>query len=180
MYGIVNQTIEDLLTKQYSEEVWKNAKEKIHLKENFFLINKIYSDEMTFKLIAAASEITGKTSDEILRELGKWWIIKVSQEKYGSLMSTGGKNLKEFLINLPAFHTRVMMLYPKIDSPEFEINIISENKLLIHYSSYRSGLQEFVYGILLGLAELFKTPMQIKKLPSRVSPEQTALFEVHW
>jgi hypothetical protein len=31
------------------------------------------------------------------------------QGKYGGLMEAGGNDLKEFLINLPLFHNRVML-----------------------------------------------------------------------
>jgi hypothetical protein len=39
-------------------------------------------------------------------------VLKTTKEKYGGLMEAGGNDLKEFLINLPLFHNRVMLIYP--------------------------------------------------------------------
>jgi len=38
-------------------------------------------------------------------------VLKTAKEKYGSMMESGGNNLKEFLVNLPEFHNRFMMMY---------------------------------------------------------------------
>jgi hypothetical protein len=34
-------------------------------------------------------------------------------------VNSGGINLKEFLVNLPVFHNRIMLIYPKL-TPEFK------------------------------------------------------------
>ncbi|WP_200977564.1 heme NO-binding domain-containing protein [Echinicola sp. 20G] len=180
MYGIVNKAIEDLLLTQYGEEKWEIIKEKCNLEIDFFLLNEIYDDKITFTLIQSASEVTGKPSCELLKELGIWWIVKLSQERYGSLMSTGGQNFREFLTNLPDFHTRVMMIYPKIQAPEFSITSIAKTNIQIHYKSRRAGLVDFVHGILDGLAQLFKSKVFIKVTPDPFYPERSALFDIVW
>ncbi|MBD8488973.1 heme NO-binding domain-containing protein [Echinicola sp. CAU 1574] len=180
MYGIVNKAIEDLIITQYGEESWDNTKEQINLDIDFFLINQVYDDQLTFQLIEAAGNVIGKSQNELLKELGIWWIVKLSKERYGSLMTTGGQDLREFLINLPAFHTRVMMIYPKIQTPEFAITSISRNNIQLLYKSKRAGLVNFVYGMLIGLAKLFSSQVKINITPDPFHPERSALFDILW
>ena len=111
---------------------------------------------------------------------GEWWIIRTGQEKYGGLMEAGGKNLKEFLINLPTFHNRIMLIYPKLTPPEFKVSNIEENSLYIHYFSKRKGLKGFVKGLLLGLGKMFKTDITIEIIQSRDSGSTHEVFKVIW
>lgn len=60
-------------------------------------------------------------------------IVKTTRDKYSGLMQTGGSNLKQFLINLPVFHNRVMLHYPKLTPPEFKVSHIEETNLCLHY-----------------------------------------------
>lgn len=51
------------------------------------------------------------------------------KEKYGGLMDAEKIHYK-FLINLPLFHNRVMMIYPKLTPPEFKISDVQENSFI--------------------------------------------------
>ena len=117
---------------------------------------------------------------EVLGTLGEWWILKTAKEKYGSLLSTGGDSLRAFLIHLPDFHTRVMMLYPKLTPPEFQVSQVEDKSICVHYYSKREGLQEFVRGLLNGLAKLYETPSQIELLESRHNGSDHEVFKVQW
>jgi hypothetical protein len=60
-------------------------------------------------------------------------------------MNSGGINLKEFLVNLPVFHNRIMLIYPKLTPPEFKVSHIETNSIHIHYFSkrdYKSLLED--------------------------------------
>jgi len=73
------------------------------------------------------------TVEEVLIAFGEWWVIKTTSEKYTGLMQSGGNNLKEFLLNLPNFHNRVMLIYPKLTPPEFKVSDETENSIQLHY-----------------------------------------------
>ena len=82
-------------------------------------------------------------------------------------MEGGGSNLKEFLINLPSFHSRVMLMYPNLDPPEFKVSDIQDTSLHLHYFSKRPGLQDFMIGLLSGLGKMFDVSVNINLLQSR-------------
>lgn len=95
-------------------------------------------------------------------------------------MESGGSSLKEFLVNLPLFHNRVMLIYPKLTPPEFKVSNISENSLNLHYFSKREGLQEFVRGLIQGLGKMFETPTTIEHLQTRNFGDSHEIFKVSW
>ena len=59
MYGLVNQAIMGLVVDNYGSETWEKIRLKAEVRDEFFLSNKIYDDEITFDLVASSSEILG-------------------------------------------------------------------------------------------------------------------------
>lgn len=180
MYGIVNKAIQDLVTENFGAQKWENVLERSGIEEDFFISSEAYDDDITFKLAIAVSEEMNMTVSEVLIAFGEWWVVRTTTEKYGGLMQSGGNNLREFLMNLPLFHNRVMLIYPKLTPPEFKISHILENSINLHYFSKRVGLQEFVRGLIQGLGIMFNTPTKIELLQTRDSGESHEVFKVSW
>jgi hypothetical protein len=180
MYGIVNKAIQDLVIEQFGESEWEIVKTKSGIDVDFFLSNEPYDDDITYKLAAAVGEVLNISLGQVLNTFGEYWVLKTGKEKYGGLMSAGGSNLKEFLINLPLFHNRIMLMYPKLTPPEFKVSDISDNSIHVHYFSKREGLQEFVRGLLSGLGKLYNTSVVIELLQTRDEGSTHEIFKVSW
>ncbi|HSH18824.1 MAG TPA: heme NO-binding domain-containing protein [Draconibacterium sp.] len=180
MYGIVNKAIEDLVISNFGEEKWEAIKERSGIDIDFFISNEPYDDDITYKLAGAVSAEMNMTVSDVLQAFGEWWILKTGKEKYGGLMEAGGHSLREFLINLPAFHSRVMLIYPKLTPPEFKISNIEEQSIHLHYFSKREGLQEFVRGLLSGLGKMYNTAVIIELIQSRDQGDNHEVFKVSW
>lgn len=181
MYGIVNKAIEDLIKENFGEEKWEAIKRKSGVDVDYFLSNEPYDDDITFKLAGAASEELKISVGDVLIAFGEWWVLKTSKEKYGGLMDAGGTTLKQFLHNLPVFHNRVMLIYPKLTPPEFKISDETDHSIHIHYYSKREGLQEFVRGILQGLGKMYNTPVVIEQIGTKQSQvSDHDVFKVSW
>jgi hypothetical protein len=178
MYGLVNQAIQGLITDNYGADTWSKIKEKAGVKEEIFLSNEIYDDSITYNLAGSASEVLEMPVGDILHTFGKYWVLKVGAQKYGALMSAGGNTLEEFLMNLPGFHSRVMLIYSDIKPPEFKIIKKDNNVLLLHYFSKRKGLTMFVHGLIDGLAEMFKTKAGVTHIGSEPGTETHDVFEI--
>ncbi len=180
MYGIINKAIEELVIANFGEEKWEVIKESSGIDIDYFISNEPYDDEITYILAqAVATEMKMNLSD-VLIVFGEWWILKTARDKYGSLLTSGGDSLKAFLIHLPDFHTRVMLMYPKLTPPEFKISDVQENRLKVHYYSKREGLQEFVRGLLQGLSKLYETETEISLLQTRDQGSDHEIYQVNW
>lgn len=180
MYGIVNKAIQDMITSGYGEDTWGTVKKSSGISEDFFISNEPYDDIVTYKLAGAASEVLDISVGEVLNSFGRYWIMKTGKEKYGSLMEAGGSNLREFLVNLPVFHNRIMLAFPNLNPPEFKVSNIENNSINVHYFSQRNGLQEFVKGLLLGLGEMYSVPVKVTHTQSKESDHDHDIFNVSW
>ena len=180
MYGIINKAIQELVTDNYGEEKWQKILALSAIEEDFFISNEPYEDDITFKLAQAVSLEMNINIKDVLIAFGEWWVVKTTKDKYSTLMESGGATLKEFLINLPNFHNRVMLIYPKLTPPEFKVSNLSDSSLHLHYISSREGLQEFVRGLIQGLGILFNTPVTVELIQSRENGSAYEIFKISW
>lgn len=178
MYGLVNQAIQGLVIDNFGSDNWNKIKQKAGVAEEAFLSNEIYDDSITFNLAISASEILDIPLSDVLKTFGKYWIIKVGNEKYGPLMKSGGDNFIDFIVNLPNFHSRVMLIYSDIKPPEFIVEKATASKLMLHYYSTRQGLTDFMFGLIQGLGELYNTPINIALVADRRNGDEHDIFEI--
>ncbi|MEY4594144.1 MAG: hypothetical protein RIQ47_554 [Bacteroidota bacterium] len=180
MYGIVNKAVEELITDNFGEEKWEAVRQRAGIDVDFFISTEPYDDDITYKLAVAASHELNMDISQVMIALGEYWVLHVGKKKYGGLMEAGGNNLRDFLHNLPQFHSRIMLLYPKLTPPEFRISNSKDNSLDVHYFSKRQGLQEFVRGLLQGLSKLYQTETTIELIADRNHGSDHEIFRVSW
>lgn len=180
MYGLVNQAIEELITSNFGEDKWETIRAKAGVEDEVFISNDGYPDKITYDLVSAASEVLGLTADEVLIAFGKHWVLETAVKSYGPMMKSGGSTLKEFLVNLPNFHTRVAMIYSELQPPKFRCTEVSDASLKLHYYTERPGLTSFVSGIIHGLAEMFETVCEVTILEQKSEGADHDVFDVSW
>lgn len=180
MYGLVNKAVEDMVVTHYGEPMWEQIKAKAGVDVDVFMSNESYSDDITYRLVAAASETLGAPAEQILVGFGEHWVLHTAQEGYGGLMKAAGKSLPEFLKNLPNFHSRVSMIFPNLQPPRFECRDFADHSLKLHYFSHRPGLAPFVVGLMRGLGLMFKTPVTVSLVEAKAQGADHDVFTVAW
>jgi hypothetical protein len=178
MYGIVNQAIHGLVLDNFGEQSWREIKMKAGIEEDYFLSDQSYDDSITYDLVGAASEVLNIPASSVLFAFGEYWVLQTGQKKYGDLMKGGGANFYDFIKNLPNFHSRIMLIYPKLSPPEFKVDEISDKILHLHYFSSREGLTDFVDGLLSGLSKMFGVESKIKLIASNHEIVWHDVFEI--
>jgi hypothetical protein len=164
MYGMVNQALEDMATAAHGEDVWLQIRRRAVVDVEYFLTNEGYPDELTYRLVGAASEVLATPAETLLHAFGVHWVTVTAAKGYGHLMQASGANVKEFLQSLPNFHTRVNLIFPHLEPPRFSCTGVEENSLVLNYFSHRRGLAPFVEGLLHGLGQYFSTPVEVRQL----------------
>jgi len=180
MYGIVNKAIQELVEREFGVETWEKVKLRSKIDVDYFISTQGYDDAITFKLANAVSEESGLPLSDVFIAFGEFWVLHTGNEKYGSLMKAGGDSLKEFLINLPNFHTRIMLIYPNLTPPEFKVSHIADRSINLHYISKRTGLKDFVRGLIQGLGKLYETPVTINLIESRDEGSDHEIYNISW
>ncbi len=121
MYGLVNKAIEDMVCSNYGEKVWQEIKQKADLGLETFVSMEGYPDDVTHRLVKAASEVLQISADDIMEAFGEYWVKYTAQEGYGEMLDMSGDTLPEFLENLDDMHARVGVIFPRLQPPSFEV-----------------------------------------------------------
>jgi len=180
MYGMVNRAIEDMVVMHHGEPVWEQIKAKAGLDVEIFISSESYSDDTTYQLVEAASAVLEVPAEQVLIRFGEHWVTHTAQVSFGGLMLGAGKTLPAFLRNLPDFHARVALIFPKLQPPRFECTGITDHGLKLHYYSHRPGPAPFVVGLMQGLGKMFGTPVAVRLLDTKADGADHDVFEVTW
>lgn len=180
MYGLVNKAVEDLVVTHFGTEKWDAIKAKAGVDVDSFISNESYPDSVTYDLVGAASEVLGMSTKDVLIDFGEHWVLKTAAKSYGAMLKAGGRDLREFLINLPNFHTRVMMIFQNLKPPRFECTEVGEESLNLRYYTHRHGLADFVVGLVQGLGKYYETPAVCELIESREANGECDVFRVTW
>jgi len=164
MYGLINLSIKNLINSRFGEDKWREICVEAGLESDLFISNKTYEDAITYKLVGASAKVLGMPQESVLQEFGRYWVLEVAPKGYGELLAAGGDTFEDFMINLPNFHTRVMLIYPQVRPPEFKVDRVRKRCLKLSYASERPGLLPFVEGLLQGLASRFSVSIKVEYL----------------
>ena len=181
MYGLVNKAIEQMVRSNHGAAMWNRIKSAAEVDVEGFISNRSYPDELTYRLVAAASEALDVPAEEILKAFGEHWVLHTALESYGPMMQATGKTLREFLLRLPHLHTRVELIYPDLRPPQFSCHDVGDSGLDLHYWTTRPpGLEPFVEGLIFGLGKMFSTPVRVELIQHREDGSDHSVFRVSW
>ncbi len=181
MYGLVNKAIEQMVTRTHGVSTWERIRAEAGVDIAGFVSNEPYPDDVTYSLVGAASKTLDAPAEEILKAFGEFWVLHTALESYGPMMRATGTNLRDFLLRLPHLHTRVELIYPNLQPPQFSCHEIGETELDLHYWTTRPpGLEPFVEGLIHGLGKMFDTPVTVELRQQRDENNEYSVFHVSW
>lgn len=156
MHGTVTHAMREMIQSTHGHDVWAKACSWSGLDaDTVILASRNYPDALMHQVASGACAVLEKQPEELLREFGRYWILEVTANRYGGLLEMCGSTFREFMLHLPEFHDRVMLLYPEIRAPEFSSLELDNEDFKVLYRSHRDGMQPFVQGILEGICRRF-------------------------
>ena len=161
MYGLVNKAVVDLVVSKFGQDTWNAIKKKAEVDIDVFVSMEGYPDDITYRLVGAASEVLKIPPEKVLEAFGEYWVLYTAQEGYGPMLDASGKTLREFLENLDALHARVALTMSELRPPRFRLTAVDDSTMTLEYHSTRQGLAPMVVGLLRGLSIRFETPIDI-------------------
>lgn len=179
MYGLVNKAIEQMVCAEHGEEIWEAVKQRASVDVEMFIGMDIYPDDVTYRLVGAASEVLGQSMDELLEALGGFWPRFTAHEGYRHLLDMAGSSLQEFLENLDVLHACLVESFPQIRPPTFSYEQVSSVVFDLHYHSQRHGLAPMVIGLVKALAQRFDARVEIDHLRRRDDGSDHDVFRIH-
>ncbi|MEI8359070.1 MAG: hypothetical protein RL698_334 [Pseudomonadota bacterium] len=169
MYGLINTAVKDLIVTRFGADKWEQIVEKAKTGEGNFVLMQKYPDDVTYRLVGAASEVLGAPANDLLEAFGEYWTQYSAEAGFGHLLDFAGDNLVDFLRNLDSMHTRIGMTFTELEPPSFTVSDIQDGSLRLHYRSKRPGLAPVAMGMVRGLGKRFNTPIEIELVRSRES-----------
>lgn len=167
MYGLVNKAIHDMVCSKFGDETWQAIRQRAAVEADGFISMESYPDDLTHRLVKAASEVLELSPAAVMQAFGEYWVQYTAQEGYGELMEMSGDTLPEFLENLDDLHTRVGVSFPQLQPPAFDCEEEDDENLQLHYYSEREGLAPMVLGLVKGLGDRLDTEVDIQQTQSR-------------
>ena len=181
MYGLVNQAIRDMIVVNHGEEAWTRVRERAAVEVEQFEGMEPYPDDLTHRLVMAASVELDADPHALLRAFGEFWVTYTATAGYGPLMDMAGSSLPEFLHNLDDLHARVGVNFPQLVPPSFDAEDLDEEGTMhLHYHSKREGLAPMVIGLVEGLGDRFETPVEVEQLAARSDGADHDVFAVRY
>lgn len=154
MYGLVNTAIADLTRSVGGEAAWARVCALADVPDATFVGMTAYPDDVTYRLVAAASSVLDLPAEQVLTAFGRHWVQYTAQQGWGPLLQAAGSTLPEVLSGLDAMHARVRLMMPELQPPSFRCADVTATSLRLHYYSDRPGLSSMVIGLVEGLAAL--------------------------
>ena len=167
MYGLVNQAIEGLVREKFGDAAWEDIRQDAGGIPGIFVSMDPYDDDVTRRLVGAASRQLGLSEAAILEAFGEYWTRYTGQKGYGELFALSGPTFREFMLNLPHLHTRVAAIYPDLKPPVFWCTHVTDSSLRLHYQSTRPGLTPMVLGLIKGLGDRYRVEVGVSLVRSR-------------
>lgn len=104
MYGLVNRALQQLVCARCGDEVWHAVRSRAGVEDEVFVRMDSYPDEITHRLLAAASVELNTPAEELLREFGRYWMRYTMVEGYGALLNDLGTSFQQALKSLDSMH----------------------------------------------------------------------------
>lgn len=181
MYGLVNRAVRDLVVSLRGEPGWQRIRERAGCPDEEFLSMQTYPDELTYRLVGAASEELGLPASQVLHAFGEHWILYTAQKGYSDLLDGFGHSTREFLSRLNDMHGRVETVFSEMSMPYFELQDHPSGepeRFVLLYQSQRPGLSAFVVGLLHGLAKRFGETIEVSQTDDRSQGAAADRFEI--
>lgn len=169
MYGLIFNTVKEVVVENFDLQKWEEILDSCDTKESFFISTEVYDDALMYRLLAVAEQKLKFSQQEILEMIGEHWIASTTNTKYAALIKAGGSDLKSFICNLPFLHSRIILLYPDIQTFNFEVLDQTKNQLELVYTSERKMLEYFLMGTLKGLAKMYNESVEFKILAKEMN-----------
>ncbi|CAH1781642.1 unnamed protein product [Owenia fusiformis] len=155
MYGYFNLIIKRFIIEKFGEEKWNNIINTSKCAKSYDEF-AVYDDEVTTKIIKAASNAVDIKRDALLEMVGEYYLDHIMNTGHEKMLRRLGGNLLAFLENLDSLHTYKLSDYPEMNAPSFRCQDDSkEDRITLHYYSFRRGLHPLCQGIIKSVAKMF-------------------------
>jgi hypothetical protein len=180
MYGLVHKSFQEFMESNFKGEL-PELFVKNHIERKNYRTLSNYEDKELLDTLTALAELTGTELDTILNRFGRHFFHCTAAGKYQDILGFFGGDVLSLITNSDELHARFQSTFFNYQPPSFTITFETEHNYLVTHASARLGLESFVEGLLMGIAQHYKENIEITLIEKSVNPEgQESKFRLVW
>lgn len=180
MYGMINQAIEKLVCDEHGAATWNTICREARIEDRDFVSLQHYPDEVTFRLVGAASTVLGVPAEKVLEVFGESWTDYAKETAFAGLMKFAGRTFPEFVASLDQMHAKIKFSLPDLQPPSFRVTDMRDDSFRLHYYSSRQGLAPLVVGMMKGVGKIYDVSVDMHLESSRADGHDHDEFIVRY
>ncbi len=157
MHGLINCSIQSFVSETYGRQVWETVTASTGLEPGGFEAMMTYDDQVTYDIVAAASEQLGKPNEAFLEDLGTFLCSHPKMEAVRRLLRFGGETFSDFLCSLDDLADRVHLALPGLEMPEIDLHLNAPGNVTLRCTSAYPGFGHVMVGVLQAMSDDYGT-----------------------
>ena len=157
MHGLTNRAIQCFVIDRYGNDKWDECVRLAGLDFSDFESMLTYEDELTDKVLDAASLALDRPRFELMEDLGTYLVSHPNTEALRRLLRFGGVTFVEFLHSLDELADRARLAVSDLELPVLEVRDQSATQFSLTCKSPILGAGHVFMGILRTMADDYGT-----------------------
>jgi hypothetical protein len=153
MHGLINRSVQCFLRDAYGSETWSEISRAAGLGFDNFEALLGYEDDLTDRVLAAASDRLAKPVEVLMEDLGTYVIATPGFDHLRRLLRFGGASFVDFLHSLDDLEDRVRLAVPELSLPRLAVQDFDADRLTLCCRFERPGWGHVVVGVLRAMAD---------------------------
>lgn len=153
MHGIIHLELQKFVTERYGEQAWQTLAQKADLEQEIFTPLKAYPDELMFRLVRVAVDLTRTPAEQLLEAFGEY-LVSGYLALYGNLLKPQWRTLDVIEHTEETIHRVVRIRQRGAEPPLLKAERTAPDEVVLFYGSARR-LCAVARGIGRGLAHHF-------------------------
>lgn len=163
MHGLIFVTWEKYLAKRFGHVFLQEYRRAIGETIAFApLVDRVYDDGMLLKGVDAVSQLTRLSSDVLLREYGRYFLVNEMTSHRCAYLLNSVQSGRDLLLKMRDAHTQMRRAADGLTPPVFKYEDVSpvSHEFILIYDNYRH-LCPLLWGAIKGAADLYHENAQI-------------------
>lgn len=163
MKGVITLCLKEVVQEKHGPDKWGDVIAQAgYDKEPTLLPISDVKDELFFNLLDAATNVLELPRNQVLENLGEYWVTTYSQKIYKPYYETA-ESAKELLSQMDKIHKSVTQNSRGASPPRFDYHWENDKCLVMTYKSSR-GMIDYMAGTIKGVGKLFNENLTVTKL----------------
>lgn len=159
MHGLVFAELKKFVITGLGADAWNRLVAATGNADRVYLPSQVYKDEELMKLVATASEVTGKPAGELVEGFGEFMVPGLVRT-YGAHINPAWRTLELLENTEETMHRVVRVSSPGAEPPQLSVKRTGPREVVIEYGSSRR-LCALAKGIVRGIAKHYTESVTI-------------------